>query len=342
MAITAGYDVGGAHLKVALAEDGRVIDVRQIACPLWQGLDRLDAAVTEARPLIARAERHAVTMTGELCELFPDRRTGVRAILDHLKALLPAFQVWMGVRGLAAPDTAETDPLSVASTNYLATATLISQRLPHALLIDMGSTTTDIIAIVSGKPAPRGITDGERLMTSELVYTGLTRTDPCIVTRSGQLHGRKQRLANGGFANMADVRRILGELPGGLDQHATADGRGKSVEESVARFARVFGRDAEGAPIDEWRAAAREFADKQMTEIRLASNVVLAQADHVDGPVVVAGVGAPQLEVLMHYQRRETVRFGVLAGAMPECADWATYCAPAAALALLAQTVERG
>src|SRR5262245_45700078 len=106
MAITAGYDVGGAHLKVALAEDGRVIDVRQIACPLWQGLDRLDAAVTEARPLIARAERHAVTMTGELCELFPDRRTGVRAILDHLKALLPAFQVWMGVRGLAAPDTA--------------------------------------------------------------------------------------------------------------------------------------------------------------------------------------------------------------------------------------------
>ena len=51
MAITAGYDVGGAHLKVALAEDGRTVAVRQIACPLWQGLDQLDAAFAEAAPL---------------------------------------------------------------------------------------------------------------------------------------------------------------------------------------------------------------------------------------------------------------------------------------------------
>ena len=36
-----------------------------------------------------------------------------------------------------------------------------------------------------------------------------------------------QRLAAGGFANMADVRRILGELPDGVDQHDTLDGRGK-------------------------------------------------------------------------------------------------------------------
>jgi len=77
MAITAGYDVGGAHLKVALAEDGRTIAVTQIACPLWRGLDRLDAALAEAAPLTARANRHAATMTGELCELFPDRRSGV-------------------------------------------------------------------------------------------------------------------------------------------------------------------------------------------------------------------------------------------------------------------------
>ena len=84
MAITAGYDVGGAHLKVALAENGRTVAVRQIACPLWKGIETLDAAFAEAEPLTARADRHAVTMTGELCELFPDRRTGVAAILERL------------------------------------------------------------------------------------------------------------------------------------------------------------------------------------------------------------------------------------------------------------------
>jgi uncharacterized hydantoinase/oxoprolinase family protein len=99
MAITAGYDVGGAHLKVALAENGRTIAAAQYACPLWQGLDRLDAAFAQAAPLTARAARHAATMTGELCELFPDRATGVRALVDRLAVLLgPGTRIWAGVR----------------------------------------------------------------------------------------------------------------------------------------------------------------------------------------------------------------------------------------------------
>ena len=78
----------------------------------------------------------------------------------------------------------------------------------------MGSTTTDIIAIAGGKPAPRGLTDGERLVTGELVYTGLTRTDVSVVAQRATFRGRAQRLAAGGFANMADVRRILGDASG--------------------------------------------------------------------------------------------------------------------------------
>ncbi len=78
MAITAGYDVGGAHLKVALAENGRAIAAAQFACPLWQGLDRLDAAFAQAAVLTERADRHAATMTGELCELLVHVRPAYR------------------------------------------------------------------------------------------------------------------------------------------------------------------------------------------------------------------------------------------------------------------------
>jgi probable H4MPT-linked C1 transfer pathway protein len=338
MAITAGYDVGGAHLKVALTDNGRTIAVRQIACPLWQGLERLDAAFAEAASLVDRAELHAVTMTGELCELFPDRSTGVRVLLDRLGPLLPrGLRVWLGVKGFGDIAMAETEPMHAASTNYLATATLIGRHLADALLIDMGSTTTDIIGIVGGKPAPRGVTDGERLMTSELVYTGLTRTDPCVVTHSGRLRGHAQRLAAGGFAGMADVRRILRELPDGADQHAAADGRGKSIEESIARFARVFGRDAEDASMEEWRSAARDIADKQMEEIRLAAASVLGEFEQLsEAPVVAAGIGASPIATLMAQQGKSIVRFSALANATPDCADWATFCAPAVAVALLA------
>lgn len=338
MSITAGYDVGGAHLKVALAENGRTIAVRQIPCPLWQGLDRLDDAFSAAADLVSRADTHAVTMTGELCELFPDRQTGVRVIIDRVKALLPAFQVWMGQRGLATPDIAETDPMSVASTNFLASAALVARRLPDALLVDMGSTTTDVIAVRDGKIAARGLTDGDRLVTGELVYTGLTRTDVSIVAQRGTLCGQAQRLAAGGFANMADVRRVLGTLRGDVDQHPTLDGRGKSIEESIARFARCFGRDAAEASLDDWQLAARDIATQQAREIATAiEEVLLSASPPADAPIVAAGVGAEVIADLARDMGRTCLHFGALADANDDCREWATRCAPAVAVALLAQ-----
>jgi (4-(4-[2-(gamma-L-glutamylamino)ethyl]phenoxymethyl)furan-2-yl)methanamine synthase len=339
MAITAGYDVGGAHLKVALAEDGRTLAARQIACPLWKGLDALDAAFAEAAPLLARADSHAATMTGELCELFPDRPSGVTAIIDRLVSLLgPDVRIWLGPRGFGSADEARADPMSAASTNFLASAALVARRVPDALLIDMGSTTTDIIPIAGGRPAPRGLTDADRLVSGELVYTGLTRTDVSVVAQRALFRGREQRLAAGGFANMADVRRILGELAEGVDQHSTLDGRGKSAEDSVARFARCFGRDAGDASVDDWRISARDIADRQMSDVRAAVTDVLAAAELPSyAPIVAAGIGAPQVETLARMLGRETLRFGALAGTTPDCEEWATRCAPAVAVALLAQ-----
>ena len=85
-------------------------------------------------------------MTGELCELFPDRQTGVREILSHLATELDAdLRVYMGLRGFADTATAMAEPASVGSMNFLASAALVARSLPDALLIDMGSTTTDII-----------------------------------------------------------------------------------------------------------------------------------------------------------------------------------------------------
>ncbi len=204
------------------------------------------------------------------------------------------------------------EPGSVGSMNFLASAALVGRSVSDALLVDMGSTTTDIIPIVGGMPAPRGLTDGERLSTSELVYTGLTRTDVSVVAQRAQFKGREQRLAAGGFANMADVRRILGELPDGVDQHATLDGRGTSVEESVARFARCFGRDAGDASFEDWRHAARDIADRQLAEVRAAIEDVLAALDP-DAAMRRSSLPASvrrRIEAIAQALGRSTLRFG--------------------------------
>src|SRR5690349_13505332 len=85
MASVVGWDVGGAHLKAARAEAGRIVDVAQVPSPLWLGIDRLTEAVEALRPRFGAADLHAVTMTGELADLFATRAEGVARLTSVLR-----------------------------------------------------------------------------------------------------------------------------------------------------------------------------------------------------------------------------------------------------------------
>ncbi|MBS0234777.1 MAG: hypothetical protein JSR99_14960 [Proteobacteria bacterium] len=329
---TVGLDVGGAHLKIARVENSRIIAVRQIACPLWQGLDRLDVALGEAGAVIAGAEIFAITMTAELTEIFESREAGVVAIIQRLQEhLRGTLRIYMGLKGFASPQSACGDPLSVASANFLATAALVAQRRSKALLIDMGSTTIDIIAC----DRPLGLTDAERLQTGELVYTGLTRTPVSSVATRAPLAGQWQGLARDAFATMADVRRVLGTLPDDVDHHAATDGRGKSQEESLARFARGFGRDAEMRHLATWQASAAYVAERQLRSIHDGALQVLSRPGTDVESVVTAGIGASAVAQITFRLGLPSISFGDLIEAPEDQRLWATRCAPAVAVGLL-------
>ena len=85
-----GWDIGGAHLKIAeLDEFGSVVNLQQIACPLWKGINELPRACASVTSNIAEKNAvHAVTMTGELCDVFEDRADGVKQIISLLGSLL--------------------------------------------------------------------------------------------------------------------------------------------------------------------------------------------------------------------------------------------------------------
>lgn len=333
--VTIGLDVGGAHLKVARVEGSRLVAVRQIACPLWQGLDQLDVAIQSAAPLLADADAFSITMTGELTEIFESREAGVLAILGRLRDRLSGeIRIYMGLKGLAPPNSAASDPLPVASANFLATAALVARLRPRSLLIDMGSTTTDIVAC----DRPVGLTDAERMQTGELVYTGFTRTAvPSVATRA-PLAGQWQGLARDAFASMADVRRILGTLPDDVDQHATADGRGKTQKESLERFARGFGRDADPRHLSTWQVSAAYIEEQQLRSIHDGVLQVLSRPGCTVENIVAAGIGASAVTQIATRLAVPCVNFGELIAANDDQKLWATRCAPAVAVALLFNT----
>lgn len=333
MKTTVGLDVGGAHLKVARLEGTHVAGVRQIPCPLWQGLDKLDAALDEARDMIANADVSAITMTGELTEIFPSREEGTLSLITVLSSRLgAASRFYMGLKGFGDKDQAAREPALVASANFLATARAVAALRTNTLLIDMGSTTTDIVPC----DRPQGLTDAERLQTGELVYTGFTRTPVACVTTRAPLLGSWQTLARDTFASMADVRRILGELPDGVDGHATADGRGKSVRESLIRFARGFGRDGEERHLSGWQASAAYVREVQMRSVYDGAIQILSRPGlDMRGGVVAAGIGSSVAEAVARRIGLPCATFGGLIGAPVEHRLWVTRCAPAVAVALL-------
>jgi uncharacterized hydantoinase/oxoprolinase family protein len=134
---------------------------------------------------------------------------------------------------------------------------------------------------------------------------------------------------------MADVRRILGTLPDGVDQHATADGRGKSVEESVARLARIFGCDSADGTLEDWRASAASIRQAQLESILDGCREVLrATPLPAEAQIIAAGIGAYEVAAIAVGLQRKCLTFGELAGATA-CPIAVTSCAPAVAVALL-------
>lgn len=330
--IVAGWDIGGAHVKLAIVARGAADDPRELeliaadqwACPLWQGLDQLHAVLAEAHarwPQLAQA-RHAVTMTGEMVDLFEHREAGVLMLAELLSAELGEELVfWAG--GAEAGRWCDADALrarwaAVASANWAATATLAAQRLaalavPQAVLVDIGSTTTDMIALRDGAPLVQGRSDAGRLVTGELLYQGVVRTPLCALAPRIAHQGRLMNVMNEFFATTADVHRLLGSLDPQHDQQPAADGGAKDLPATRRRLARMVGLDARDAGDDDWLALAAAWREAQLATLRENFERVCAAAGiAADAPIVAAGCGDFMAVALASASGRRAIRFDSL------------------------------
>ena len=335
-----GWDIGGAHLKAAYLDgQGAVQQVVQLPCPLWQGMAQLDHALDQALgQLPARVAQHAITMTGELVDSFASRAEGVRRLVASLATKLPLakMNIYAGAAGFISPRQSDAQVDAVASANWMATAAFVAPLVSQGLMVDVGSTTTDIIP-VRGTVLALGHDDYRRLVHEELVYTGVVRTSVIAVVQRIPFEGEWVQPMAEHFATMADIYRLTGCLPEHADQMATADNAGKSAMESARRLARLFGRDVESAPLQSWTNAANFVAEQQMTRLydACARNLSRGVLDD-EAPLIGAGVGRFIVQRLARRLARPYVDFSTFIECSAGAGDWAANCAPAVAVARLA------
>ena len=333
----AGWDIGGAHLKcAALDAAGRLTGVWEVPCRLWEGLDRLEEALATLPTRLGQdTHRHALTMTGELADCFRDREEGVRALVSYMMRRLGSDRilVYAGRRGFMGAARAGDHALDVASANWHASAAFAALKAERGVLIDIGSTTTDLVRFGGGRVQYQGYTDGERLRSEELVYTGVIRTPIMAVADRVPFAGEWQRLTAEHFATMADVYGLLGRLE--ERPRETQDGAGTAPEDCARRIARMLGRDLTAAPMRAWQALAAYLAQAQLVTVREALERVLSRDPEGPVPFVGAGVGRFLVRELARQLDHPYVDFSAFLEGPDPLREKGARCAPAAALAYL-------
>ena len=239
-----GLDVGGANLKVATL-DGNCVAV---PFPIWKSKDLL---ASKLRELLSPFKDHAValTMTGELADCFESKREGVQFILGAVAECVKPSQIFAYQTSgkfcdfEVAPDCWQ----KLAASNWHALALYASRFMPDqtGTLIDVGSTTTDIVPFKNGKQASTCKTDPKRLGEQELVYTGVTRSAICGLLQNVQFDKNEFLLANELFATSLDAHVFLENISQSQDCEITADGRPATIRCSVKRLARMVCADPE-------------------------------------------------------------------------------------------------
>lgn len=338
MDICFGWDLGGVNLKLARRENGRTVSVTQIPCPALADPSKFDRALEEAMEHVDGAgASHAVTMTGELSDVFATRYEGVAYMVALMRKTFGEAVRFYSLEGFLDAHEAIAQWPDVASANWHASAALAASVQGDGLLVDVGTTTTDLIPLKDCAPRAIGRNDGDRLTEGELIYRGVVRTPVMAVAAQAPFRGRMQGLAGERFATMADVYRLTGALPEDADPFPAADMRGKSLDESAARLARMLGRDAEDADIVAWRALAHFLARRLLDQIEGDAKALIEREGlPKDAPVIGAGCGRFLAEALAARLERPYVDFADLTGCEGDAREMVARCAPAAAVAQLA------
>ena len=327
------FDIGGANIKAA---DGRGWSHSE-PFAMWQEWKRLPDAIAHIKSLHP-ATHYAVTMTGEIADCFSDRREGVEHIVGSCSIATGKNAVFFySVDGsFLSADKATHQPLQVAAANWHALARLAGSLAPsgRSWLIDIGSTTTDIVPLADGQPIPMGMTDWDRLLYRELIYTGMERTPVPALVRSLPHRGTTRPVACECFATSQDAWLLLDGLPENAKSNTTADKKPATRDAARIRMARSMLLEPESFTFADAIEAATAIVESQILLIQDAMGALIQNAlpeDHV----VLSGQGEILARRVFDYMNwnPQTVSLKDVLGAELSCV------APAHAVAMIAQQI---
>ena len=329
-----GLDVGGANIKLA-SSDGYA---RSMPFPLWRQPELLATTLKAMIDEAPTCRGVAATMTGELADCFQSKQDGVRYITAALQSAVAErpLMIYLTTGEFVPAAVACAQYMLAAAANWHALAAFSARYVPETgLLIDIGSTTCDLIPLRNGEVVSVGATDVQRLLSGELLYQGVQRTPVCAMVDRLPYRDQECPVARELFATTEDVYLVLKQLPERVDDRDTADGQPATRQAAITRLARCLCTDADEFSAEDAFTVADYLADLQAEMLADAIDRIVDREQMLTGEsvAVVSGHGIGLYRRAIGYTKTrpgKTLQLHELVG------EQASRCAPAYALAVLA------
>ncbi|AAB98845.1 conserved hypothetical protein [Methanocaldococcus jannaschii DSM 2661] len=281
-----GIDIGGANTKITEIE-GDNYKIHHIYFPMWKKKDELEDLLKNYNDNV---DYVALVMTAELADCYKTKKEGVEDIIDKVEKAFNCPVYVFDVNGnFLTSEEAKKNYLDVSASNWNATAKFVAEFIKDScILVDMGSTTTDIIPI-KDKEVLAEKTDLDRLMNNQLVYVGTLRTPVSFLANKIEFRGKLTNLSSEYFAITADISLILNKITEEDYTCDTPDGAGKDFESCLTRLVRVLCADREMVKDDELIDFANKLYNKLLELIRENVDTIAKRYNLND--VVITGLG---------------------------------------------------
>ena len=270
-----GIDVGGANLKIV---DEKGVHIHY--CPLWK-----ESSLERIVGIYGSTDNAAVVMSGELADGFFNKTEGISFIVDAVRKTFPDAIFY----GTDAAFHTQACP-ELAAANWLASVDLLRRTYPNGMMLDIGSTTADIVPFARFDDLIN-MTDTLRLQAGYLVYTGMLRTPVATLANSAEIDGVLTPFSTECFACSGDAHFVLGHIGSDEYSSATPDGKEVSRDACLRRLARTVCADLE----EIGESGAVKIAESFWTAQKdlICSAVKKVANDTGADVILVGGIGSP-------------------------------------------------
>ena len=210
-----GVDIGGFHVKITqLTRTSNNIKINSAFIPFRQREELIEILTS------LTTEPGLAVVTQTICgsrRHFSSVKEGTHNVIDMVGKICGEDKVrYPGLPcHLYTAEEAKKDYLKVAARNWVATSYLASPYLglfEHGLVIDCGTTSTDIIPVIDSSPVTLGDNDQGymRLRTNELLWSGLYFTLISQISNTVTLDGEEFRIKSSSRFLSFDIYVVLG------------------------------------------------------------------------------------------------------------------------------------